>query len=400
MLETGQAGAGTAKGPLRRIVSDESGVSPVVGMIMVLAISVVGIAATVYWGLPTIDEMKSNVEFRSAESQFNDLDSTIKELVAGTTQRTAKRWQPSISRGEIVLDNESERWIFATEHYNASDSSSPQSLAYGGLGDGDKSFVIKNTGTSTFDWVKVEAYRVSGSSETMLNVSTSAASNAQMTAVSGAMVPGEEREYHIWLKNKPIAQSNQNIAQGVFHFKFYSGSTLVGEMWYVETGTVTYRLDAGFGNKVVVENNGAVITGVNGAYAVSNTPSMPAPVTTAGTSRFFARAVVLNGTGEFAGLDRFDVLLSLYATSTLASHDCAESDKSDCVVSAKIANLGTYQAPWYAYLTNTNRNYAYTDLPVTFPTTGAPAIDYIEDRRASGAAYTLLASDITLGVSG
>lgn len=395
MLETGQADARTPR-VRRTFGGDESAVSPVVGMIMVLAISVVGIGATVYWGLPTIDEMKSNVEFRSAESQFNDLDSTIKELVAGTTQRTAKLWQPSISRGEIRLVNETEQWLFATEPYNAA-TGGAHTFHYGGLENGDKAFVVKNSGPASFANVKVEAYRVSGSSETLLNVSTSAASNAQHTAFT--FNSGEEKQLYVWLKGRNIAHSEQNIAQGLFHFKVFSGSDLVGEMWYVETGKVTYDLAAGFGNKAVVENNGAVITGTNDGFAIANTPSMPAPVTTANTPRFFARAVVLNGTGEFAGLDRFDVLLSLYATSTLASYDCAQPSKSDCVVSSKIAVLGDYQAPWYAYLKNTQRGYAYTESTVSFPSTSAPTVKYLEDRRTDGAAYTLLASDINLGVS-
>src|SRR5687768_8431339 len=60
-----------------RLWERDDAVSPVVGMILVLGISIVGIAAILYWGLPAIDEMKANVEHRSLESQFRELDATI-----------------------------------------------------------------------------------------------------------------------------------------------------------------------------------------------------------------------------------------------------------------------------------------------------------------------------------
>src|SRR5579884_3487815 len=106
-----------ARTPATRRIADDRGVSPVVGMILVLAISIVGIAAILYWGLPAIDEMKANVEHRSVQGQFQDLDATLKELVAGTTEKTAKRWQPTLNRGEIAVKNNTEPWLFATDGY-------------------------------------------------------------------------------------------------------------------------------------------------------------------------------------------------------------------------------------------------------------------------------------------
>ena len=94
---------------------EDDGVSPVIGMILVLAISILGMAAILYWGLPAIDEMKANVEHRSVQSQFLDLDGTIKELVAGTTEKTAKRWLPTINRGEINVKNNTESRVSAVD---------------------------------------------------------------------------------------------------------------------------------------------------------------------------------------------------------------------------------------------------------------------------------------------
>ncbi len=390
MLETGVWRADREGRPLTRWNRADHAVSPVIGMILVLGISVVGISAVVYWGLPAIDEMKANVEFRSAESQFHELDATMKELVAGTTQRTAKRWQPSIARGEITIHENTQGWLYATETY---DPVRNNSFVYAQLTDGDNAFIIKNVGSAAITNVKVEGYIVNGATETLLQVSGGTAiAPAQMV---GANLPtwavNGEYEFKTWTVSSGTAQ---NINDAVFHFKIFESATLIGEAWFMNAGHVQYKLDAGLGNKEVVQTNGAVLTGVSGIYTIENSPSIPPPVLTGGTYRFFGRAVVIDGTAGFAGADRFDALLSLYATKSLASYDCASTAKTDCVESSKIFIFGDYQAPWHAYLTNTNRGYSFTATTQAFTGFGAPSVTFLEDRQTAGMAYTLIESVI------
>lgn len=381
MPETGQGDAPWARNLRTRMPRDDSGVSPVIGMILVLGISVVGIAATVYWGLPAIDEMKANVEVRTIEGQFTALDATVKELVAGTTQRTAKRWQPSMSRGEILMTNEAEAWVYAVDVQGFTSS-----LWYGSLADRDHGVVIRNTGTSAN--VQVEAFRVTGSSQEQLTVSTSSGdSTAAVFPITIAQ--DAEAPFYLW-----SGTDEMPISTGIFHIKVWEGADVISEMWYVETGRTVYQSDAGLSLKSVVANNGAVLTGTNGNFVVVNTPSTPPPSSSGGTMRFFSRAVVLDGTGSFAGSDRFDVLLSLYSTSTLASYDCLNGD--GCISASKIAVLGDYKTAWYSYLTNANRGYGYASEDVAF--TGG-TVEYLVDTPVDPAAYTLLASVVKLGVS-
>lgn len=375
----------------RSLRQEDDAVSPVVGMILVLAISIVGIAAILYWGLPAIDEMKANVEHRSIESQFVELDASIKELVAGTTEKTAKRWQPSLNRGSVLVSGDSEGWLYATELYNAS---SNIDLIWDNLSDGNNTFTITTNGT-TLNQVKIEAYQVRGTTTLdELNVTVSSAPSTWRAKMSYSNLTTWQAGTTQLFRVYNSTGSAVNLRGATFMFKVWTGSDLVAQAWYVNTGRVDYQLAAGVGTKYVIENNGAVLTGSDNGFLVSNTPPIPPQANTSGVHRFFARAVVLNGTGSFGGEDRFDVLASLYSTATLASYDCATISKTTCVESSKIFVYGTYREPWYAYLTNSARGYDFARQ--TWPGSGT---SYLLDREGY-MGYTLLQSNVLLTTSG
>jgi FlaG/FlaF family flagellin (archaellin) len=331
---------------------DDSGVSPVIGMILVLAISVVGIAAILYWGLPAIDEMKANVEYRSVQTQFGELDGTIRELVAGTTEKTAKRWQPSINRGSITVMNDTEPWLYATELYNGT---AWHNFTYGAFEDGDNSFKVYNHGVDLTQ-AYVQAYLVTGTTAlTTLNVSASSASSAQMTeSTIGAWTNGSAQTFHLWKKDVPTAA--QNLKYATFKIQVWNHNTLLAEAWYTNTTSISYQL-SGVTEKSVVYNNGAIIAQAAGTATITNTPSIPPVTNTTGTPRFFGRLVTLNGTAAFSGENRFDLLISLYGTATLASYDCQLANKTDCVNTAKLFIWGENNATWLNYLQRTGLGY-------------------------------------------
>jgi hypothetical protein len=356
-------------------------------MILVLGISIVGTASILYWGLPAIDEMKANVEFRSVEGQFTELDATLKELVAGTTEKTAKRWQPSLNRGQLAVTGSGEGWLFATEPYNAS---ADHDLGWSSFADGDHQFTLHNLAATPIAWAKVECYVVLGTSAlTQVNVSLSSSSRVQMTGADLlAWTAGSSRDFYLFQKDV-----GSNVAVpltgSTFKCRVYSGASLIAEGWYAETGLISYDLSAGLGEKTIVENNGAILTGDGSSHAITNSPPLPPPATTGGVQRFFGRLLVLTGDASFAGEDRFDLLVSLYGSAVLGSYDCASSARTDCAETSKIYVYGDLQDPWYTYLTNANAGYTFTQK--TLP----GGIEYLEDREAY-MGYTLLQSTVLM----
>lgn len=368
--------------------SRDDAVSPVVGMILVLAISIVGTATILYWGLPAIDEMKANVEYRSVQGQFAELDATLKELAAGTTEKTANRWQPSLSRGEIAVRNGTEGWLFATEPYNASFN---HDLGWSGFKDGDNAFTLHNLANQPLIAVKIECYTVSGTSSlTALNVSTSANDRAQM--ISTLVDPSGTKDFHLFVKNVG-ATTPVPLKDATFKCRVYTGSSLIAEAWYANVGAIRYNLHGGLGDRSIVANNGALMVGSGGSWSIVNSPSIPAQTTTAGTHRFFGRSLVLYGDSSFAGDHQFDLLVSLYSTSVLGSYDCASDAFTDCVETSKIFIYGDYQAPWHAYLTNAGKGYTFSKATMSLP--GGGSFEYLVDRKPA-MGYTLLQSTILM----
>lgn len=361
----------------------DTAVSPVVGMILVLAISIVGIAAILYWGLPAIDEMKANVEHKSVEAQFRELDASIKELVAGTTEKTAKRWQPTLNRGSVVMANETEGWIYATEMWHGTKN---HSFAYAGFDNGDHKIAMTNYGENTApNKATIQAYRLNGTtSGEELKVKFAAGGLAQ----SFTWDAGTTKDLELYdASDKAVNARNATI-----RFRVYDDSTKIAEAFFIPTGRVDYELNAGLGTKTVTENNGAVITGNGVSATILNQPPLPPVANTTGTSRFFARAVVLNATGSFAGDDRFDVLVTLYSTATLASYDCSQAssltNKGDCVETTKIFVFGPQKDVWYSYLQNSGRGYDF-DLKTQ------NNVQFLEHREG-WMGYTLLQSTVQL----
>lgn len=389
--------------------AEDDGVSPVVGMILVLAISIVGIAAILYWGLPAIDEMKANVEYRSVQTQFSELDSTIRELVAGTTEKTAKRWQPAINRGSVNVMNNTEPWLFAVEFYNTSTSSIlPQpftNFTWTNIKDGDNTFRLYNYGRD-LPAVKVEAFIVAGTSSlTSINVS-----GGTVTPVGVGPFPGQQMTG----ANLPLFSNNsyvdfslyvvgtyvpggtpgtvQKLDGQTFKFRVWTGTTLLAEAWYTNTSRIDYALHSSITDKSITSNNGALITssGSSAASTIVNSPPIPPISNTTGVPRFFGRVLALNGTSSFAGDNRFDLLISLYSTATLASYDCGKSDNSDCVVSSKVYAWGSQAQPWQTYLNNTGMGYRYGKFY------DSASGETVLQQREWKMAYTLLESNVRL----
>lgn len=363
---------------------EDTGVSPVVGMVLVLGISIVGISAILYWGLPAIDEMKANVEHRSLQTQFQELNAAMQELIAGTTEKTAKRWQPAISRGSIAVQSGTEPWLFTVEPYVAGWHND---FVWKDLSDGNNVFTIHSKNNTNGN-IKVEAYIVRGTTslDTLNVTGGTAVAPAQMTGANLGTWNAGQQSFSVHTTGGAV----QNLKGATFKFRIYSGSVLISEAWYVATGRVDYNLSAGLGDRGVVQNNGAVLTGDSRGVVLMQQPPIPPPTNTSGVTRVFARAVVLQGSESVGGENRYDLLVSLYSSATLASYDCSlyTTTRADCVEAVKIFNYGQYQQPWYNYLSNSDKGYRMAKKDVSSQA-------YLEHREGY-LAFTLLESTLTI----
>ncbi|HVL47562.1 MAG TPA: hypothetical protein VM889_03305 [Candidatus Thermoplasmatota archaeon] len=296
----------------------DAGVSPVVGMILVLAISVVGIAAVLYWGGPAVDEMKANVEFKAVQTQFQELDSDFRELVAGTAGKTAKRFQPSFSRGQFIVEKDTERWAIGVDYRSRVGTPSVYNFTLGDHGDGDNDFSLAHQGVGDFgNTVVVRAYVLDNAAEILTNVSTSSSSYAQMTSTT--WTAGTVKNF--WITKRNVAQSvaNQPMTGKAFRIEVWNGADLAAQWWVYDAGRVHFNLDAGQVSRDYYASNGALVQCSDGFCRVDNVPGIPPGKFSGTTYRTFARMLSVNGTASFGGESRFDLILDLYSTVTLLS---------------------------------------------------------------------------------
>ncbi|MHB8605556.1 MAG: hypothetical protein ACYDCK_09920 [Thermoplasmatota archaeon] len=399
-------------------ILDEGGVTPIIGTILILAISIVGTAAVLYWGLPAIDEMKANVEQKTIQNQFNELDSDIKELVAGTAGKTAKRWEPTIDRGDFIMEQGTQRWLISMDKQRASGH---YNFTYGNLTSGATSTVVRicNLGDTiggAANGTVVKAYKVAGSLFTQLNTTIVAKSGvykgmaAQMDTTSmvhswaggqaSATCPTtDSRAQYFRITTRNVTGTNQNITltNAALKLEIWDGPTLASEAWLFDLGQAHWILRGSQSSREMFETMGTVVSGANNAYAVTNTPTLPPPKTTGGTYRFFAREVQLNGSASFAGSNHFDVLVDLYDTSSLEDQSCLSTDKTTCAKDVRVYLEGSLASTWSSYFMGSSNGYSFRNPANEFPagTSGDPTT-YLLDWKPNGMAFTLLHSVVTL----
>lgn len=405
---------GHADASLRARVALHAGdeaVSPVVGTILVLAVSVVGIVATLYWGLPAIDEMKANVEVRSVKSQLMEFLADIQELSAGTAGKTAKHFQPSLQRGALHVDAGTEKWIIAMDMGHATAGRHDFYWSPYGTGtpsDTDRDFVVYNSNATltqtTGDVVK--AFLMNGAAEEQIAIRDAAYATCSgipgtITSITGGWAAGTSKEFTL-CRNVGGSYKNLDLNQNTVRIEIYDDNVLIAKAWFMDLGKLQYTLAAGLGAKDLVVTNGALIEGTNGQYVFNTAPPIPPPKTTSSSHRWFGRVVELNGTASFGGSDRFDMILNLYGTGELGDVDCDRTVITTCVVSVKIYPLGDLKDVWTSYFRNPSNG--YTDVGYNYAertnalysgATGMNGEEFVIDRVPAGMSFTLIRSVIT-----
>ncbi len=390
------------------VLPADEGVSPVVGMILVLAISVVGIATILQWGVPAIDEMKASVETKSVQAQFMELLADVQELEAGTAGKTAKRWQPSLQRGELAFRGIDEKWAFSWDL--RSDVGTPwdrtknrYNFTFAELNDTDDVVWIRHDGDVTLDESKIalRLYRIDGTLATEQviredNVSTNS-QPANLDADADDWTTGETKRFYMRTKPNDPAASTVSLYPTTFGLRFdvYDDGELVAQAWLLYAGSVRFKLNTGGGERQIVLTNGGLMAAQHGAYAFLNSPPISPPKNTSTTYRFFGRVVQVNGTLEMGGDHRFDVLVNLYGTAGLVDAACASS--VECAKDVKVYPMGKLAGVWRNYYLDEDNGYRFWSRSVTVSGpggAGSDAILYLLDWQEYGMSLTLIQSVI------
>lgn len=365
---------------------DDRAVSPVVGMILVLGVTVVGVVAVLYWGVPTVADMKSDAEFQAVLNQYRDLNANVDELTRGTPGETAKRWKPAFERGAVTFQEDDERWIVGTDLADGED------WGLADIYDENNNITLANLPDGTSNNVTLSAWTVDAGVETAITVGDAkdCSSTSDTTEMDGEIIDdGDEQYLCLYKDGSKFTVDGETLK---FEVADEASGDALARFYLVDIGTLHYIMTMGPSQRDAYHTNGAVVAGHIDDDSqihldVRTDPPFGPPRDVGGTSRFFGRLVDFQGQGAFGGTDatRFSLLMSLYSTDIL--------EDTEDVDSLKVWVDGETQEAWYDYYTADGTDYQFTEQNPS----GAPK--FIEDRPSDSFDLKLILSVVDLEVT-
>lgn len=313
-----------APGGRGRAGRGDAAVSPIIGTILVLAISVLGIVAVSNWGLPAIEAMQAGVQERSTLEQFRNLDATMQQLVSGTAGQTTFKWQPQISSGSVDVSENVERWFVA------GDAQPSYFFNWVDLGSKSNEFNITSAGTSdTPQNMHLHVWQWTGGSKVELQA---VAAQGSCTAWTGQILAGQTKPF--WLVTNATSCAAVPKDDVVLSFQLDNepagGPVTVYAVGYLaDVGRVDWLNNNGFAARHVMDSNGALLTGPIDQLVVQSLLGVPAPrdfTNSQGNpaTSVFVRLVKLSGNASFSavqGAVQHAVYLNLVGSYTMGSTD-------------------------------------------------------------------------------
>jgi hypothetical protein len=387
------------RGPaIARRGPQEDAVSPVIGTVLVLAISVLGIVAVSNWGLPAIQEMQANVEVRSVLDQFRTLDATLQQLLSGSAGQTTFKWQPTLSTGELDVSQDQDRWLVAADALTGAGHPDAKWTWLSDTDDTSFKVVVHNwTGYGLASGnFRLHAYQWIGGAKTELQVSNSNSNTCQANYLGWASVPSSLTQ--LWLHANGTGSNCGTVSMKNQVLTFLVTSEPAGQAVQVvhvaemaDVGHVHWQGDLGQSVRHVYDSNGALLTGNANGLLAQSTLSVPPPrdfTNSAGSqaTSMFARLLKLNGTASFSavrGAEQYALYLNLAGSYTMNS--------LDSVATTYIYVWGQTQSPVYAALNDTVSGYRFGKA--YDPETGET---YLRDAPGKPYGFTVIYSAVTV----
>jgi hypothetical protein len=298
-----------------------------------MAISILGIAAILFWGIPSIEQMRAQSQFDSVLMQFNDIYDKMGTLIHQTG--AAEPVVISANSGSIELGSKGERWIVSYCVQSGYD------ITYTGLGDQDDSFTIRNNGTSISN-LQVAAKIIQGNTYTTLNVKGAGNASLPTSLASGVSMA-------VYLKKSNWA--SQPISGITLYFSISSGANLIAEFYLFDVGYISYSMDSPAGQFNIMSSNGGTLASYPAYSWVRNSPFISNRSDASGKSQLFMHMILINGSGGagISGGYNYPILLSRTSSIIETTGQLAKKDVYKLRISV-LSITGSNAQKWLDWL--------------------------------------------------
>lgn len=311
-----------------RLATDDAGVSPVVGTVLLIAIMLLTVTALMQWGVPAIQDLQRESQYKSALSAFNVMDGVIDEVLpeAGSSRQA----RVPLANGALRVQTDNE--VFAVGW-----SLGSADVTFDDLADDDADVTF--TTTATVDTCQFTHYYENG---TKRSDDTGTLAGSTCTA------------------SRTLTETHK--------LEVKEGATVHGVVWLFHTGRIRYTADNPQGAFNMDYTNGAVTTDASqNVQWVVNDPL----ILKLSPNGLTVSVIDLNGTGGGAG---GDAIVRVQATldAVYVRADGTTVRKAD------LYPLGAMDTGWLHFL-NTSQRYEFAhtsgdifarnDPGATFPLT-------------------------------
>lgn len=311
---------------------NDLGVSPVVGTVLLIAIMLITVTALMMWGVPAIQQMERQSQWKAVRSSFEVLDGIVDEVLPETG--SARLAQIPLQGGSVAIEAETEPFAVAWSPQGAAE------LTYGSLGDDDTDASF-NTSASV-DSCVFRHFHPNGTFDFEESVAPSAASSGTCTATR-----------------------NLNATH---HLRMLDGSgDAISVAWIFHPGRIRFESSSPAGPWRMDYHNGAVTSNLGRNPAVHNPPL----ILQLAPDGLTVGVIDLNASGGSAGGEAVaQIQVELRSTRVVA--DARRADRVD------VYPLGSADDAWRRFLETTPRyefDHTSGDLHVryepgsTFPVT-------------------------------
>lgn len=288
-MGTGQARAGRPLRRLRRLARDTAAVTPVVGTIMILAISAFGLAVVFAWGLPSLKQTQAEAEIDAVYDQFLSMEEMLQNIMRSGASGKASSGGISFSQGE--LKRTEGNLLAVSVHHQTFSANDSHRYRVSILDPGDP-LVIQVEGVNDANLTDryVDAYMVDPDQEKQID-SRSA-----------------------WTNDKiELTIDREDIGEGTLRVRvMHEAKPTIGEpdpftlmqSWVFPLGAVEYTRDTNFGVTSVILEMGALVTDYETGNHVHTDPLLRSELDAEGDPRFVSLfAPVMTGGPNDAALE-------------------------------------------------------------------------------------------------
>lgn len=322
---------------------DDTGVSPVVGTILVLGIFISVTGAVIFVAKPQFDELREDGVFQGATTDMAKASADLKQLAVTGARDTVKKPVITLSQGTLTSDDG--HGVAVVAGYADADygNVAGTSMANGTFHDFDlddwedlgTEFTIVNLGPEMPIGFIHAAYFdrgewKEGANTTVGNGMTDTWAQDEAVTLSGLAAPFDDNFYRIQIYRIQLLPT--------------PSTDLVGEIFVYEQDRIVYRFEGASGTRQLYLENGALFSLKDNRYRLEVPGLVQPPVTSAsGQPAFTYRAAQLNATDlGGGGYGSVALLLQLQRSDTFSQ------DRGAVVLRVEYA--GEYPVIWQNYL--------------------------------------------------